>query len=83
MGMAKPGSVLSPKRGAVVSQLVPKLKESVPPPPLGGSSRAVTVYLGGDGSAGLITPDTHLSPVPHARGRFPILTLYWIPDPGF
>ena len=31
--MAKPGSVLSQKKGAVVSQLVPKLKESVPPPP--------------------------------------------------
>ena len=35
MEMAKPGAVLSPKRGAVVSQLVPKLKESVPPPPRG------------------------------------------------
>ena len=34
--MAKPGAVLCPKRGAVVSQLVPKLKESAPPPPPGG-----------------------------------------------
>ena len=34
--MAKPGAVLCQKRGAVVSQLVPKLKESVPPPPRGG-----------------------------------------------
>ena len=31
--MAKSGAVLCQKRGAVVSQLVPKLKESVPPPP--------------------------------------------------
>ena len=30
---AKPGAVLCPKRGAVASQLVPKLKESVTPPP--------------------------------------------------
>ena len=30
--MAKPGAVLCQKSGAV-SQLVPKLKESVPPPP--------------------------------------------------
>ena len=35
-GGSKTGAVLCPKReggGAVVSQLVPKLKESVPPPP--------------------------------------------------
>ena len=31
--MAKPGAVLCQKRGAVVSQLVPKLKKSVPPTP--------------------------------------------------
>ena len=31
--MAKPGAVLYQKKGAVVLQLVPKLKESVPPPP--------------------------------------------------
>ena len=30
---SKTGAVLCPKRGAVVSQLVLKLKESVPPPP--------------------------------------------------
>ena len=33
--MAKPGAVLYQKKGAVVLQLVPKLKESVPPPPPG------------------------------------------------
>ena len=32
-GGSKTGAVLCPKRGAVVSQLVLKLKESVPPPP--------------------------------------------------
>ena len=32
-GGSKTGAVLCPKRGAVVSQLVVKLKESVPPPP--------------------------------------------------
>ena len=32
-GGSKTGDVICPKRGAVVSQLVPKLKESVPPPP--------------------------------------------------
>ena len=32
-GGSKTGDVLCPKRGAVVSQLVLKLKESVPPPP--------------------------------------------------
>ena len=31
--IAKPGAVLCQKSGAVVSQLVPKLKESVPPSP--------------------------------------------------
>ena len=31
--MAKPGAVLCQKKGAVVSQLVHKLKQSVPPPP--------------------------------------------------
>ena len=35
-GGSKTGAVVCPKRGAVVSQLVPKLKESVPPPPTGG-----------------------------------------------
>ena len=35
-GGGKTGAVLCPKRGAVVSQLVPKLEESVPPPPPGG-----------------------------------------------
>ena len=34
-GVSKTGAVLCPKRGAVVSQLVLKLKESVPPPPPG------------------------------------------------
>ena len=34
--MAKPGAVHCQKEGAVVLQLVPKLKESVPPPPWGG-----------------------------------------------
>ena len=34
-GGSKTGAVLFPKRGAVVSQLVLKLKESVPPPPPG------------------------------------------------
>ena len=33
MDIAKLGAVLCQKRGAVVSQLVAKLKESVPPPP--------------------------------------------------
>ena len=31
VNLAKPGAVLCQKKGAVVSQLVPKLKESVPP----------------------------------------------------
>ena len=31
--LAKPGAVLCQKRGAVVSQLILKLKQSVPPPP--------------------------------------------------
>ena len=40
--MAKPGAVLcQKKRGGVVSQLVPKLKESVPPPPPRGAERPV------------------------------------------
>ena len=50
--MAKPGAVLSPKRGAVVSQLVPKLKESVrpPPPPQGVFSvKTRPVLVGGRG----------------------------------
>ena len=34
MEVAKPGAVLCSKRGAVVWQLVSKLKESAPPPPL-------------------------------------------------
>ena len=34
-GGSKTGVVLCPKRGVVVSQLVLKLKESVPPPPPG------------------------------------------------
>ena len=37
-GGSKTGAVLCPKRGAVVSQLVLKLKESVPPPPPPGVS---------------------------------------------
>ena len=32
-GGSKTGTVLCPKRAAVVLQLIPKLKESVPPPP--------------------------------------------------
>ena len=43
-GGSKPGAVLCQKRGAVVSQLVPKLKESVPPvsPGYGDSSHVQT-----------------------------------------
>ena len=38
---SKPGAVLCQKRGAVVSQLVPELKEAVPPPPPPGSIHTV------------------------------------------
>ena len=38
-GGSKPGAVVCPQMGAVVSQLVPKPKESVPPPPLPGSEQ--------------------------------------------
>ena len=37
-GGSKTGAALCPKNGAVVSQLVLKLKESVPPPPGGHAS---------------------------------------------
>ena len=40
MEMAKPRAVLCQKRGAVVSLLVPKLKEAVPPPPPLGLPRS-------------------------------------------
>ena len=42
--IAKPGAVLCQKSGAVVPQLVPKLKESVPPSP-----RECILFGGGEG----------------------------------
>ena len=51
MEVAKQGLFFVQKRGAVVSQLVPKLKESVPPP-LGGVGGGVVG--GGRGGRGRV-----------------------------
>ena len=45
--MTKPGAVHCQKRGAVVSQLVLKLKESVPPPPPNGGRACIESYVKG------------------------------------
>ena len=45
-GGSKTGAVLCLKRGAVVSQLVLKLKESVPPPPPGESAWVICTPRG-------------------------------------
>ena len=50
-GGSKTGAVLCPKRGAVVSQLVFKLKESVPPPPSPGGPRPKPLNHPDNGSA--------------------------------
>ena len=96
-GGSKTGAVLCPKRGAVVSQLVLKLKESVPPPPRVKRSllyimsplrppptttRCCWLVSGLTWSCFIVLISTHEEPAPRQVCRSTLFVLGWGPGGG-